>query len=182
MLDGNLIRKIAAGDYPAFRSLYEAMSERLYYYACKLSGDSVAAEDLVQETFIFYWEHRADFADPIAVKVYLFTTLRYITSNYVRVTGNRRRIVDNLPPAEAADHEHSLISAEVGAVIRQAIRELPPQTGRVISMSMADCSVEMTARELDISPNTVKALRKSGYKILRKKLSGVRSLLPLLLS
>lgn len=182
MVDDNLIGKIAAGDYAAFRSLYEAMSERLYYFACKLAGDRTAAEDLVQETFVFYWEHRADFSDPIAVKVYLFTTLRYITSNYVRVTSNRRRIVDNLPRGEAVDEEHLMISAEVGALIRQAILELPPQTGRVISMSMADCSVEKTAQELDISPNTVKALRKSGYKILREKLSGVRALLPLLLS
>ena len=177
MLDDSHTVKIAGGDYAAFRVLHDRLSEQLYYYAYKRTGNQAASEDLLQEAFIIYWEHRANFSSLIAVKAYLFTTLRYLISNYTKVQANRQRIVGNLEFDEVVTEEHLLISAEVGALVRRAISELPPHIEKVIELSISDYTVEMIAKELNMSPNTVKALKKSGYKLLREKLGHLRPFL-----
>ncbi|MDR1273669.1 MAG: hypothetical protein LBK12_03885, partial [Odoribacteraceae bacterium] len=76
MLEDTHVQHIARGDRAAFRALHEELHGRLFYYAYKLVRDRQASEDLVQEAFIKFWEHRETFDNLLAVKVYLFSFLK----------------------------------------------------------------------------------------------------------
>ena len=47
-----LIKEVAHGDTRALESLYMGMKRAVYFYALRLSNDSQAAEDVMQDTFI----------------------------------------------------------------------------------------------------------------------------------
>jgi RNA polymerase sigma-70 factor (ECF subfamily) len=135
----------------------------------------------VQEAFIKFWEHRETFDNLLAVKVYLFSFLKNKIMNLSRDEANRRRLLAGMTWEEAFTEDHLLLAAETCGQVRQAVSELPGRTRRVIELSMAEMTVEQVAAELDISPNTVKTLKKAGYQALREKLEHLRTLLPFLL-
>ena len=181
MLDNTCIRAIAEGDFVAFRSLYDVMSSRMFYYLYKLIRDKEVCEDLVQETFVLYWKNRADFKELLPVKIYLFATLKNLARNHLRVELNRKRILDSLEWEDVIFDDHLLITTELCGEVKQAVAELPRQVRQVIELSMADMTVNGIAEELQMSPNTVKSLKKTGYKLLRERLAHLRFLLHFLL-
>lgn len=55
--DRLLMARSRAGDTDAFRELFERKHRRVYLIAYQMLGDSGAAEDVVQETFLALWSH-----------------------------------------------------------------------------------------------------------------------------
>jgi RNA polymerase sigma-70 factor (ECF subfamily) len=184
------IVRIARGDVAAFRTLYDEMLPRVYYYVCRWmfgslassAADRAVCEDIAQETFVKYWNNRHNFTELMAVKVYLFAVARNLMLNHSRVEAGRRRILERITADQSCDEDDVLISAEMSAIILSEVDRLPAQTARVIRLSMCDRSVAQIAAELGISENTVKDLKKSGYRKLREKLAGLRPLLSFILS
>jgi len=56
-----IIKKAAAGDRVAFRSLVLEHSHAMFRLAWRISGDENAADDIVQEAFIKAWRKIGDF-------------------------------------------------------------------------------------------------------------------------
>jgi len=54
--DIDLIRRIAAGEEDALRSLYAAYGQRLYAYAISRTGDADLAEEVVQDSLVAVWQ------------------------------------------------------------------------------------------------------------------------------
>ena len=91
-----------------------------------------------------------------------------------------KRILEAMEWDEYEVEDHLLVSAEICGEVQQAVKGLPAQTRRVIELSMEDMTVEKIAVAMQISPNTVKTLKKAGYQVLREKLKHLRVLLPFL--
>lgn len=98
----------------------------------------------------------------------------------IRNVANRKRILDSMECEECEMDDHLLIAAEICGEVQRAVQGLPTQTRRVIELSMEDMTVEKIAEMMQISPNSVKTLKKAGYRILREKLKHLRVLLPFL--
>lgn len=181
MLENSHIKYIAAGDHGAFRKLYDELYRRLFYYVYKLIHNKELAEDFVQEAFILFWNNRKTFADVLAVKTYFYLTLRNKVLEFLRDDSIHRRILNNIRWPQITDEDHMMMVAEVCGEVQRAIETLPRQTRRVIRLSMQDMTVEQIAEAMNISPNTVKTLKKNGYKHLREQLKYLRALLTLLM-
>lgn len=74
--DLELLRRTQAGDRAAFSALVERHQAAVFRFARSLSGDSAAAEDALQETFIAAWRHVAQFREEGSVKGWLFSITR----------------------------------------------------------------------------------------------------------
>ena len=168
------IRKVAGGDEMAFKRVYCHLAKRVYYFAYKLSGDRELSEDVVQEAFILYWEKRTDFSSVLAVKGFLYTAVKNKTLKRQQQEKNRQRLLEGMEWEESVDEEHAMMAAEICAEVNAAVKQLPAQTRLVIELSMQDMTVEEIASALRVSPNTVKSLKKSGYKVLREQLGHLR--------
>lgn len=178
--DSHILR-IAEDNRESFAALHDLLYDRLFFYTYKLTGDIVESEDLIQDTFLHYWERRVNFSDFISVKVYLYSILDYKLRNHLRKRQRQSKLLKETPIREPYENEYLIITAEITGQVRQALRKLPPQTGRVMELSMQEMSLEEIAGHLNISINTVKTLKKAGYKALRESLSHLRSILPLLI-
>src|SRR5688572_27332669 len=74
--DRYLLNRIAAGDEAGWSQLVGRYQGRLLAFARGQLRRPADAEDLVQETFVAFLQHRATFDPERSVETYLFTTLR----------------------------------------------------------------------------------------------------------
>lgn len=177
MLDNSHIERVVKGDRGAFKELHEELYQRMFYYVYKILRDKEQAEDIIQDAFVLFWSNRSNFDNLLAVKTYLYTVLKNKTLALIRDTANRKRILESIEWEESTTEDNVLISAEICGQVQAAVRELPMQTRQVIELSMQDMTVEKIAEKMQISPNTVKTLKKVGYQALRKKLKHLRMIL-----
>src|SRR5438445_168042 len=106
---------------------------RLHRRACRLAGDPVDAEDLVQETCVRALAARQSFTPGTNYGAWLFTILRNLVANRRRLLATHPQaqgfddvIEAELGPDPAANVEREVIArADLSAVMR-AFRALPP--------------------------------------------------------
>ena len=153
-----------------FRSLYAEHGPALLRLSTMLTGgDRHRAEDIVQETMLRAWTHRAkldiQYHSPWA---WLITVARHLAVDAHRARQSR--------PAEAELDDHLALAggqqpdASLDEVsIRTAIAHLPgPQRQVLTEIYYHDRSVAETARILRIPPGTVRSRTFYGLRALRR--------------
>jgi len=83
-LEEKLIKEVRAGDENAFKQLFYHYSDRLYILAYKIIQDSSAAEDIIQEFFIRYWEKKEILSFSPSFISYAYRSVYNACLNYVR--------------------------------------------------------------------------------------------------
>ena len=80
--DVDLLRLISQGDKAAFDILYRRHWEFLYLSAFRVLKDRETCMDVLQEVFIWLWEHRED-CRIVRVRPYLHAAVKYKITNYI---------------------------------------------------------------------------------------------------
>ena|SRR5882724_4756096 len=75
--DEMLIRRIAAGDQLAMRTLFGRHRVPLYRWLLRLVGDEALAEDLLSDVFLDVWRQAAAFEARSSVSTWLLAIARY---------------------------------------------------------------------------------------------------------
>ena len=91
MLDQITINKFIAGDVKAFERLFRKYARSMQLVALGLYRDTAVAEDAVQESFVYLWNHRKEMKPDIAIEGYLYSCVRH----YVLLT--IKKVIDALP-------------------------------------------------------------------------------------
>ena len=167
----------------SFDQCFEQMFPGMCIYAEKYLEQSYIVKDIVQDIFIKLWEVFSDFDSEIAIKAYLYRSIRNAIINYVehlRVGDkyNKRKL------AEINSEQNFLsqiIEQETHRIIYQAIEELPEKRKQIILLSINGFSNSEIAKKLDISINTIKTQKSEAYKRLRKSLKNIYSLIEYLM-
>ena len=71
-----LIEGIRNGDMHAFRTIYDQHYQVLCRFAFQFLNDRGLAEEIVDDTIFYLWEHRKDLAITHSVRSYLMTTVK----------------------------------------------------------------------------------------------------------
>ena len=151
----------------------------MYFYAAKITGNQELSKDIIQESFLAYWNKRDSFDTALMVKAFLYASIKNQIFKHFRDNMTHKRILESLE-IETSVTDDLIIAAEISGQVQKAIGTLPGQTKKVIELSMSGLKVEEIAQEMGISVNSVKTLKKSGYKHLREKLHHLRAILFLL--
>lgn len=150
-----------------FRKLYPT----LCVFAFRYLKDNKLSEDVVQDAFLKLWDRFSAFDQFYKVKAFLYITVRNSAINIL----NHAKVEDVYNATKRdigdADLELAIIASETNRLLYQAIDMLPPQTKKVIRLSMEDNTNQEIADNLGISIDTVKTLKKRAYKTLKEKLS-----------
>jgi len=156
-----------------FEQLFKTHYSRLCYFSFQIVRDKVNAEDIVQEAFFKYWNHRQEVAlngTNTAVKNFLYTTVRNASLNRIRhdkVVSNYLELQDP-SPIDEFNIIHSIIRSEVLAELHMALNTLPESCQRISKMGyLAGMKNNEIAEKLGISVNTVKTQKKRGLQLLR---------------
>jgi RNA polymerase sigma-70 factor, ECF subfamily len=170
--EAQLLGRMAAGDHGApLEELYRLYSARLYGLGLRLLGDSGAAEELVQETFLRLWRSAGRF-DPGrgSVRTFVFTIARRVAVDLLRRTASRP--LTTADPDETAVHDAEAFDALLLRLdVRDALEALSPKHREVLELMVdEDLGQGEIAGRLAIPVGTVKTRAFYGLRALRLEL------------
>jgi RNA polymerase sigma-70 factor (family 1) len=162
-------------DQKAYKELFTLLYPPLFLFAKSMVKSKEAAEEIVSDVFINIWEKRRALGKIDNLKVYLYVSTRNTALNYLN---QRKRITTN-PIDEFQteftsiyfDPEQLLITADMLALIKSAIDQLPPKCKIIFKLIKEDgLKYREVAEILNLSVKTVEnqlaiALRKIGNTI-----------------
>ena len=176
---------IQNNDPDAFEKLFRKYYGQLCTYAIGVLGDNEQAEDVVQEVFIYFWEHRKELDVKNSLRAYLFTAVRHravkaLQKKVMKQKHNSRltEFVEYLLSTDYTVEEEKAILK-----VKEIMQSLPEQCLKVFMMSrLEEKKYTEIAQELGISVNTVKTHIAKAYRVIRQGIHDDRYLLLYLLS
>jgi RNA polymerase sigma-70 factor (ECF subfamily) len=166
-----LIAKIKVGNTDAFKELFYLHSARLCNWAYKITKDKCAAEDIVQDFFIQYWERRETLEFNPSFRSYAYRSVYNASLNYLR---DNEKYIYGYEIALSGLSEEESNSEEVKELqnlLLKAIDELPERCKQIfVLVTLEKKKYTEVANQLGISVNTVKVQVSKAYRILREKI------------
>lgn len=184
--DIKVFSEIQSGQTPAFEMLFKTYYQPLCRYANSYLKDSDEAEELVQATFIGFWEKRNTISIDSSIKSYLYRAVRNSCLNELKHEQVKQKYFTHETAkgeklSEAADH--LAIHAELEDKIRAAIQTLPEQCRLIFTMSrFEELKYQEIADQLNLSVKTVENQMGKALKIMRTQLKEYLPLLAILMS
>jgi len=173
--DAPLIERVRHSDREAFRLLFEKFQPILFRNVLYNVQDADTAHDIVQETFVRVWDHRASLKPDLPFLGYLFRIGRNLILDAGKHGEVRRKFeADNpqaLQPGEE-NPEESLHAKMLEERLAEVVRtELPAKCREIFLLSRVEgMSNKEISGILEISVKTVENQITRGLKILRKHL------------
>ena len=160
--------------YSSFEELFKHNYSKLCLFAANLVKDEATAEDLVQETFVRFWNSKDTF-EPSAFSVaILYGSVRNACFNFLRRQKLEHSYLNNRNPEpfEDAVALNYIIRSEVLSEINRIISTMPEGCQAIFKMGYLD-GLKNTeiAEKLGVSINTVKTQKQRGLKLLKMRLN-----------
>ena len=173
--DGELLRRVGAGDGSAFEQLYRRYARSVFGLALRRLGDRARAEDAVQETFTSIWRSAATYKpDRGPGAPWLYTVARNAIVDHTR--GGRREAMVGEPPDEPAPDDAPPERAEQSWIawrVHRALEELSPNERSVLELAYwGGLSQSEIATMLNLPLGTVKTRTRSALSKLADVLEG----------
>lgn len=155
----HILSEVAKGNEVAFRALYRAYKDNIYYTAFRLSNDEYVAEEVLQETFILIWKKREKL-----IEVRNFDAWAYRIAKNVFLSRLRQHVI----PTETLDaYIHDLRDGQLSREsaeykeleyhFEKAIAALPEKQRLTYQFIKNEgLSRKQVAVMLKVSPETVK--------------------------
>ncbi|HXE77013.1 MAG TPA: RNA polymerase sigma factor [Rhodanobacter sp.] len=167
--DHALVAQVLAGHREAFRHIMQRNNQRLFRIARSVVGVDAEAEDVLQESYLRAYRKLDTFRGDAA----LLTWLTSIVLNEARGRLRKRHPTVDVDKIDAAMQDDRIVAfpakstdedplaavarMQVGKLLEQAIDKLPPAFRTVYVMrEIEEYSVEETATQLELNPETVK--------------------------
>ncbi|NGM61603.1 RNA polymerase sigma-70 factor [Sphingobacterium sp. SGG-5] len=170
--DHELLASIKSGDEGAFTEIYNRYWESLYRSAFHVLKDRDVCMDVLQEVFIWIWNHRTQL-QVTSLKSYLYGAVKYKIANSIRDGKTRGNLYHaahaSIPDTSFVDS--SVEVAELKLIIQQFTEGLPDRCKEVFHLSRSQqLNNKEIASKLNISEKTVENQLTIALKRLRLKL------------
>ena len=170
----DLIDACRRGESDGLRALFDLYKDRLYSVALRYSGDSSAAEDIVQDTFLKLTTALGKFRGDASFDAWIYRLVVNACFDY------RRRVKRLLPAMESLlDLVRSpgrtpldqALGNERSSLLRDAVAKLDPDHRIVVVLRYsAGLSYEEIAGILAVPPGTVASRLHRAHGMLEKRL------------
>ena len=175
--DRTLIREIKNGNNEAFEFLFNAYYSRLRRYAIRFVRDEEVVRDIIQESFLKFWEKRALIKPDSNLRSWVYTIARNRTLNALKEkklfsdNSVRDTIDERVAALEDPSMEHFIDSLELISLIRKAFETLPDTSEDTFRLSrIAGLTNREIAERKGISVKSVEYHIKISLRHFRKKL------------
>ncbi|WP_235298383.1 RNA polymerase sigma-70 factor [Portibacter marinus] len=161
-----------------YKQVFEEYYNPLCNFAYKYVNNSDTAEDVVQEVFVQMWQKREKIKLTSGIKSYLFQSTRNKAIELIRRNKLQAAYVDE--EIQKAETTYELEDESENYLLKEqlfkSIRQLPPKCQKIFVLSkMNGLTYGEIAEELDLSVKTVENQIGRGLKLLREKLTKMRS-------
>jgi RNA polymerase sigma-70 factor (ECF subfamily) len=164
-IEEKLIEKAVDGDRAAFGKIYFLLRDPVYGFAFRMLGENAAAEDITQETFVFFIENSKKYqAERGSLLAFLCGVARnrimhHLRNNRDRLDLSREETDDfiEMPDEIGRNPLEVLLEDELETIVNQSINELPPlQREAIILREMQEFTYEEIAKITGDDVNAVK--------------------------
>jgi RNA polymerase sigma-70 factor (ECF subfamily) len=169
--DDALMAQVQEGDRVAFARLVDRHQGKAWSVAWRYTGNSAAAQDLVQDTFLRLWECAGRYQPGGRFVGYLLRLLVNRALNLKRTAG--REISGDLPEVVSGEGPEERLSRERSrhAVLR-ALQNLPDSQRMALALRyQSEMSYEDIALAMDTSVKAVERLIARGREGLKSRLA-----------
>jgi RNA polymerase sigma-70 factor (ECF subfamily) len=160
----------------AFEELFRTYHAPLCAFAYRMVRSRAVAEELVQEVFLYLWQHRETWVAHTSVRIYLYQATRNAALSYLRREKLQQRtepVVIDLFSRPSSNSDGELVTAELERAVKRAIAKLPERCRLIYTLSREQgLTYAEIAALLEISPKTVDVQMGRAFKSLRKQLAG----------
>lgn len=171
---GQLAQSLATRDEAAFEAVFKMHFKNLHAYACSITKEEAAAEEVVQNVFVKLWERSEVLSITGSVAAYLYRAVYNESLNHLKHQKVRSAYGHHVTHTMKNENEHagkSLSLKELEGRLAEAMNELPEQCRTIFQLSRFE---ELRYREigdrLGLSIKTVENQMGKALKILRLKL------------
>ena len=166
-----LAGRIRGGDHGAFRQFFDSSHADLLRTLRGRGLDVAMAEDVVQQAFVWIWEHR-DRIDPDQSIRGLLFRIGLTRSLNARRDAGRTDPLPDLPLPDTSSTGDAASLGELRDALAAAVAELPERRRQVFTLCFMDGLTHRdAAAALDISPKTVEHQMGHALKALRHALT-----------
>jgi RNA polymerase sigma-70 factor (ECF subfamily) len=168
-----ILERMRGGDESALGLFMQEYTGLLYYRALAIVHDKMAAEDIVQEVFIRFWDQRKELQESSVVPAYLTRLARNACVNYLEYQEVRRRHAKSYHEHLAREEEPGEWDEERLEECRRRLQEfiasLPERCREVFVLACVEgLKYHEVAGRLHVSVNTVKSQVKHAYAKLKR--------------
>lgn len=165
-----LSKRLQQGDEKAFKELFETFYPSLCLFAGHYLKDESEAVDIVQESFLKYWNRREDFDNYAQIKSFLYIVVQHACLNVIRDQHHHASLDDISKEDSLTEFHDYLIEEEAHRIFNLAVDHLPLQLRTVIQYVLEGLKVPEIARKMNIAESSVITYKKEAYKRLRTSL------------
>jgi len=180
--DEKIIENFLAGDEQAFSVLVKKYIDNLYNFIMLFVGEKMAAEDVVQETFVKAWKNMKRFDKSKNFKTWLFTIGKNTAIDFLK----KKKAVpfsffekdDDMSPFENVVDENELADqilarSESGNDFEKALVLIKEKYRIILELCYKeDMSLSEISETLEIPYNTIKSQHVRALSALKKVLEG----------
>lgn len=157
----------------AFEYFFKEYYRILIFFARKLIADQLAAEDIVADIFLKFWQKQGDFKTEDNVKAFLFISTRNACLNHKERGQYIVRSTKLLKERFNCYEDFALNEIIRTEVLRQVwwlVEHLPKQCRKIILLSfVGGLTNQQIARKLNLSINTVRNQKVRGIELMRTR-------------
>jgi RNA polymerase sigma-70 factor (ECF subfamily) len=168
-----LLTRMKNGDVKAFKSVFDQYYIPLCLYSTCIVGDSMEAEEIVQELFFVFWKNKSRLPVLHSIKGYLYNAVRNESLGYVNKKNTEKKYSETTRKTMTEsggdnDPQRLLEVEELQNLISRTLYTLPERCRKIFNMQRNEGLkyVEIADR-LQISVKTVEADMTKALKILR---------------
>ncbi len=167
-----ILQMFKVAEKKAFQLLYDTYYETLVLFANQVTGDSQAAEDIVQDCLVKFWISKRYRTLESGLDKYMFQAVKFSSLNYVRGDKRKKILHDHvIRETMFGDEEVEDENVEILEVVYKVIDLLPEERRNVFLLVFVEgMSYQEVADQLQISKNTVKTQLSRSLKFLRETL------------
>jgi RNA polymerase sigma-70 factor (ECF subfamily) len=172
--DGEIVRRIRAGDAEAFRVIVARYRQQYGKYAIAMTGDADTAADAMQESFIRAWKSLDACRDPDRFGPWFFRIL----TNQCHTARSRRKNTDPVDTIDLAARERTdepLERSELAAQLASALARLTDEQREAFVLKHVDGrSYEEMSALLGTGVDALKMRVHRARDALRSMMGGMR--------
>lgn len=175
--DQELADRVKAREPEALEILVNDLGGAVKSVAIRVLRDETLAEDVVQDTFVGFWNDPQKF-DPSrgTLRTFLLTIAHRRAVDVVRSEVARARREQRPPDPDHYDVEEEVWSRSLSETVRSALGDLSQDEREAISLAyFGGLSYVDVAKRLGAPEGTVKSRIRSGMKKLAVSMAGVSS-------
>lgn len=159
------------GDEKALAFFYKEFHPILSLYANRLLQNRFIAEEIASGAFVKIWKMHSKLSSYGAIRAYLYTIVRRDCQRCLKQEFKRTKIHKEaqLPIVTNDTPFENLVRSEVYRQVHSALKNLAPGSRKVLTMHYIDGKTTgEIAKELHLSPSTIKTQKAKGLEALRK--------------